>query len=291
MRKSATSGADPGVAVGPVARPPGAQDEARDERDRPAEARVLADRAGVVVPVAEEVPVLVVRALGPRLDPAVLAREDDAGGVVEQRPAGARDEPRVEGGAAAHAVDGPPRTAEVVPVDRSRRPAEGGRLGPLDAQVAGVERPAVRCVAEDEAARVDDRRAVLLADLERRRLGPSLRERVGAAVLEVAVARPLHPQQPGGEDREAGVAGAHLRRVRGDGVARHADALEQRGGRLLSPHATGVSQTAERGARPLSPRSRRSSRSRSALPGAEGPQTGLSRPWSGQTTSIHKIGR
>ena len=62
---------------------------------------------------------------------------------------------------------------------------------------------------------------------------------------------PLHPQQPGGEDREARLAGAHLRRVRGDRVARHADALEQRGGRLLSPHATAVSQTGPHGAERL----------------------------------------
>ena len=240
--------ADRGVAVGPVARPPGAEHEARDERDRAAEAGVLADRAGVVVAVAEQVPVLVVRALGPRLDPAVRGREDDAGGVVEQRPAGARDEPGVERRAAAHAVDGPPRTAEVVPVDRARHPAEGGRLGPLDAQVAGVERPSVRRVPEHEAAGVDDGGAVLLADRERRRIGAAVRERVRPAVLEDAVVGPLQPEQPGREHREARLAGAHLGRVRGDRVARHADALEQRGRRLLSPHATAVWQTGPHGA-------------------------------------------
>ena len=95
-----------GVAVGPVARPPGAEHEARDERDRPAEARVLADRAGVVVAVAEEVPVLVVRALGPRLDPAVLAREDDAGC---RRTAPSRSARRAPGRARA-----PPRTRSTV---------------------------------------------------------------------------------------------------------------------------------------------------------------------------------
>ena len=236
------------VAVGPVARPPGAEHPARDERDRAAEARVLADGAGVVVAVAEEVPVLVSGRSGRgSTQPSSGANTTPALSSNSAQPE-RETRPGLERRAAAHAVDGPPRTAEVVQVDHAGHPAERGRLGPLDAQVARVERPPVRRVPEHERAGVDDGRAVLRADLERRRIGAAVRERVGPAVLEDAVAGPLHPEQPRREHREAGLAGTHLRRLRGDGIARHADALEQRGGRLLSPHATAVWQTWPHGA-------------------------------------------
>ena len=46
------------IAVGPVARPPRAEGEARRQRNAPGDAHIIAERLAIVVAVAEEVPVL-----------------------------------------------------------------------------------------------------------------------------------------------------------------------------------------------------------------------------------------
>ena len=73
-------------AVGPEARPPDAQDVARDQWRRTAEQGVLGERIGIRMPIAEEVPVLD-GLRRPRGDPAVVLPQHHSGAVIEYGPA------------------------------------------------------------------------------------------------------------------------------------------------------------------------------------------------------------
>ena len=129
--------------ISPIARPPGAQHEARDQRDAAAEAHVFGQGAGVIVAVAEEIPVLLgVFAL--RRHPAVFRVEEHRATVVEQSPAGARQDALFEGRVALAAIYRAACAAQVVQAGHSRLP--GHRLavqGKRDAQIVGHELAAV----------------------------------------------------------------------------------------------------------------------------------------------------
>ena len=133
------------VGVRPVARPPGAEGEARRHRDLPGHAREVRERAAVVVAVAEEVPVLPL----PRCalhHPRPRARvEQRALRVVHQRPAVAREQALLERHRAARAVERAGRASQVRRIRRPGPPRHRGvRVLERDAQVLRSEPAAAR---------------------------------------------------------------------------------------------------------------------------------------------------
>ncbi len=207
------------IGVGPIARPPRAEGEARRQRDAPGDENVIAQRLLVIVTIAEEIPILTLagRALhdpGPRtvlaVDEAeVVGVEERARGVVHQRPAIARDEAGLDGllgfraecaierARGAHQVAGVGRTG--MPCDFLAVQGEGDR------EICGREL-AVAGVGQVQGVGVDVYCAGFVtggAKLRYRQI--AVQEYQRRVVFKLAVGGPLHADELRREDGEASV--------------------------------------------------------------------------------------
>ncbi len=173
--------------------------------------------------VAEEVPVEAI-AGGAGHDPGpgalfafgegeVVGVEEGAGGVVNERPAGAGDEALADGlaGVAAEGtVEGTGGALEVFGIGEAGMPGNGFAVeGEGEGEVVGGEAAVVRAavvVGEMEGGSLEGEglAGAMLGEVGHGQA--AIEEDEGGMVFEVAVRGPLHADELGGEDGEASIA-------------------------------------------------------------------------------------
>ncbi len=237
------------VAVGPVTRPPGAEGEARRQRNAAGDADKIAESLPVVVPVAEEVPVgvgagfLVGGALhGPRpgaffaIEEAEIGGvEERARGVVNQRPARAGNEAGLDGLfglRAQRAVQGARGAHQIFRVGEAGMPHHILAVdGEFDGEIFGRE-VAVACWYIGKSEHVLERRlrigidgngatAYRPVDFKLRHRQPPIDEHKRRVIFKLPVRRPLHADKLRREHCEPRMAGHDHGFGVGDGVVGH----------------------------------------------------------------------
>ncbi len=210
------------VAVGPVARPPGAEGVAGRQGDAPGDTDVVAQGCLVVVTVAEEVEVLAVACgalQGPGLGERVAVQWVEVRGVekravvVEDDPAVTRDESLADGFpevfAAACAIEGAGGAAEIAGGGCAGMPGHGaasevegdGKIRGSEAGCGGVV-----LVDEMEPAGVEGEDVAGEALGEVRDRQATVQDDEGGMIFILAVGCPFHADEFRCEHGEAGVA-------------------------------------------------------------------------------------
>ena len=202
------------LGIGPEAAPPVAQRPAWHHRHRPGDPAEVVQRGLVVVPIGEEIQVERAGRGPARRDPARLV-EHQRRRIVDQRPARAREQARLQRDRPGSAVQRARRAAQV--------PVSGVAEAPHRAVGLDFHRQAVRreplggrVVRQRQGGRVDGDDPVRGCRGEVRHRLAAEPDRLAGAVLEDAVRAGFQPDQARREHGEAGARPVdHSRRVGG----------------------------------------------------------------------------
>jgi len=207
-------GSQLGFRVGPVAAPPVAQRPARDQRRRAGDPAEVVQRGLVVVPIGEEIQVERAGRGPARRDPARLV-EHQRRRIVDQRPARAREQARLQRDRPGSAVQRARRAAQVPVSGVAEAPH---RAVGFDRHAQAIWREALggRVVSQRQGGCVDGDDPVCSRRGEVRHRLAAEPDRLAGAVLEDAVRAGLQPDQARREHGEAGARPVdHSRRVGG----------------------------------------------------------------------------
>ena len=210
---------------------PGAEDPARDHRDRAAELRVFAEHLAVIAVVGEQIPVLA-GGLRPRLDPRLLRAPHRRRAVVDERVAAATQEPRlrlreleVDPGnrvvdrareiglprrqvGLAHVVERirEPTQVQRIPIARMPGVRGAGGIAPPHLEVGRGKGSGPEPIAERHDTARGGEPAVLISRLDPDRRPVSLLHDCGGRIHELCRRRVFHPHERWSEKLEAGIS-------------------------------------------------------------------------------------